>query len=311
MISSPSKFDENKYCDAMICKLSIFFAALLILCSAQGIFAQEQVDWQEYETEHFVIRYHELDENTLSIIVEEAENAYDKVTSDLQYQPDNKTIIRIGSNKDHEWDKWGGSYLIGSNLIDLQSSEQMEWIFFATYGSYVNRTLVHEFTHHIISEGYMMRFPEWLGEGIATYEAEEKPNTFYGYRKFKNAAAKNELHSLDDMLIFDLLEDDERYVAYIESYTVIEYIVNTYGHDGVADILKARKENPDMHQIINDTFGVSYEEFELGWIKFAKEKYGKPSYDYYLCATLYFVLIIVLLKWRSRRRNQIMEREGD
>ena len=107
------------------------------------------------------------------------------------------------------------------------------------------------------------------------------------------------------------MEEDERYVAYVESYTIIEYIVNTYGHDRVVDLLKARKKNSDTHQIINDTFGVSYEEFELGWMKFAKEKYGKPSYDYYLYATLYFVLIVVLLKRRSRRRNQIMEKEVD
>ena len=35
----------------------IIFAILIITASSQGVFTQEQVDWEEYETEHFIIRY--------------------------------------------------------------------------------------------------------------------------------------------------------------------------------------------------------------------------------------------------------------
>ena len=102
--------NENK---AIMTKSSIFIV-LLILISSPGIFAQDQVDQQEYETEHFIIKYHDLDDSTLSMVATEAENVYDKVTSDLRYHPDNKTIIRIGTAKeDHEWAEGNAFYSIG------------------------------------------------------------------------------------------------------------------------------------------------------------------------------------------------------
>ena len=93
-----------------------------------------------------------------------------------------------------------------------------------------------------------------------------------------------------------LLEEDEIPLAYIESYTVVEYIVNTYGRDTLVRILRARRDNPDMHEVIKDTLGVSYEEFEFGWMNFVKEKYGGASYDYYFSFVFYIVVWALVLK---------------
>ena len=155
-------------------KICIILAALLILASIQVVLAQEPADWQEFETEHFIIRYDELDNSTLSMIAEEAEDAYNKVTSDLQCHPENKTVIRIGSEEKNQEDKWEGSYGVDSRLIDLQSPTQRSWYFFRDYESYIQEVLIHEFTHHILSDGYKLGLPDWLNEGIATYEAKKK-----------------------------------------------------------------------------------------------------------------------------------------
>ena len=283
----------------MINKLSICFVALLILCSAQGVFAQDQVYQQEYVTEHFIIKYIELDGSTLSMVATEAENAYDKVTSDLQYHPDNKTIIRIGTNEvNHEWSEADAFYIRDLNIIDLLSPSQMRWM---NYEPYIRRSIPHEFTHHVINVGYKFTFPDWLNEGTASFEAGKPPN----YKKFKRALAKNELHSLNEMWIFDLLEDDERRLAYVESYTIIEYIIDTYGHDGLIDILTAHKETLDTDQVIHDAFGVSTKDFELGWMNFVKEKYGSPSnnnlHPAYFFIILFAVSAIVI---RIKHRNK-------
>ena len=287
----------------------IIFAVLFISASLQGVFAQEQVDWKEYETKHFIIKYHDLDEGTLSMIAEEAENAYDKVTLDLRYHPDNKTVVRIGPDeKDHD-KGWEGSYGVGSKLIDLQSPAQRRWNFFSNYSYYIQDSVIHEFTHHILSEGYKIGFPDWLNEGIATYEANDKIEEFYGDRKFKNAVSKDELLSLVDMWSFYFqLEEDEIPLAYVESYTVIEFIVNTYGHDGLLDMLKSRRDNPDMDEVIKNTFVVSYEEFEQGWMNFVKEKYGQPLHELYLYDVFYLIGAALLLRrgvriWTKRKRN--------
>ena len=283
-------------------KLSIFVTVLIILISVQGIFALDTTDWKEFETEHFTIMYHDLDESTLSMIAEEAENAYDKVTSDLRYQPDNKTIIRIGTNEvDHEWSEADAFYTRDLNIIDLLSPSQKRWM---NYESYIRRSIPHEFTHHIINVGYKFTFPGWLNEGTATYEAGGSPDN----RTFKRAVAKNELLSLDGMWIFALQEDDERRLAYDESYTVIEYVVKEYGHDGLIDILNAHKERMDTHQVIEDALGISFEEFELGWRSFVKEKYGQPLYELYFYEAFYLIIVALLLKigmriWTKRRKN--------
>lgn len=258
---------------------------------------------QEFETEHFIIRYDELDNSTLSMIAEEAENAYYKVTSDLQYHPENKTVIIVGLEDDGlDWSKHDGFYSTYFKKIALPSPEQTKWQIGHNYDSSMSMSIKHEFTHHIITEGYKMRFPDWLNEGVATYEAGEKPDDQHEYKKFQNAAAKNMLLSLDDMWIFDLLEDDERHLAYLESYTVIEYIESEYGHDALIGILNAHKVHP-MDYAIDTTLGVSYEEFELGWMAYVKDKYGKPSHDY-VYISLYLILVALLLRRRKKIRAQ-------
>lgn len=283
-------------------KIGIVFATLLILTSIQVVLAQEPADWQEFETEHFIIRYDKLDNSTLSMIAEEAENAYYKVTSDLQYQPENKTVIQICSDENNlEW-KWTGSYSPGLNLIELQSPPRKKWNSLEDYEFYIKITVPHEFTHHIITEGYKMRFPEWLGEGLATYEAEEKPEDQHEFKKFQNAAAKNKLLSLYEMGIFDLLEDDERHLAYLESYTIIEYIEIEYGHDALIDLLKTQKEY-NLDYAINSTFGLTQDEFQSAWMAYVKDKYGKPSHDY-VYISLYLILVALLLRRRKKIRAQ-------
>lgn len=153
-----------------------------------------------------------------------------------------------------------------------------------------------------------MRFPEWLGEGIATYEAEQKPERSSAYKKFKISISKDKLLSLGKMGIFDLLEEDERNLAYIESYTVIEYIVDTYGHDKLVEILKAKRDYKHMDQITDEVLGVSYEEFKVGWMNFVKEKYGQHSYFIELYDIFYLIIAALLLIgglriWNQRKRN--------
>ena len=278
-------------------KLSIVFVVILIITSAHGIFAKDINEWHELETDHFIIMHHNLDESTLSMIAEEAENTYDKVTSDLKYHPDNKTVIRIGPEEKDQEDGWEGSYGVDSKTIDLQCPTQRMWYFFQDYESYIQEALIHEFTHHILSDGYKLGLPDWLNEGIATYEAKKKIEDFAGYRKFRTVASKNELLPLADMWTFYLLlEDDEIPLAYVESYTVVEYTVNTYGPDTLVNILIAQRDNPDMHEVIKDTLDVSYEDFELGWMNYVKEKYGEPSYNYYFSIIFYIIVWILLLK---------------
>ena len=174
----------------------------------------------------------------------------------------------------------------------------MRWM---NYESYIRRSIRHEFTHHIINVGYRFTFPDWLNEGTASFEAGEPPN----YKKFNRALAKNEFIPLGKMWIFDLLEDDERRLAYDESYTVIEYVVDEYGYDGLIDILNAHKENPHMDQVINNTLGISIEDFELGWMNFVKDKYGLPSTDNlhpaYFSILLFAVCAIFI---RIKHRNK-------
>ena len=289
--------------------ISIVFTILLVTVNSYGVFAQNSIEWQELETKHFIIMHYGLDESTLSMIAEEAENAYDKVTSDFRYHPDNKTVIQIGHIDDNpKEDKWLGSYSIGFKIINLLSSTQKEVKRWDNYESYIEEAIIHEFTHHILSEGYRLGFPDWLNEGIATYEAGKKPEHLSGYIHFRKAATKDELLPLGKMGIFDLLEEDERNLAYIESYTVIEYIVDTYGHDKLVEILKAKRENKHMDQITDEVLGVSYEEFKVGWMKFVKEKYGKPSFFIDLYDTFYLIITALLLRkgiliWTQKKRN--------
>ena len=94
-------------------------------------------------------------------------------------------------------------------------------------------------------------YPRWLWEAISLYQAGEVNSVSVKY-------------AMKDQLSLDYLNHSNQ--IYNVGYTIIEYIVNTWGKDKLPDLITSYVD-------IKAVLKVSNEDFEEGWRNFVKEKY--------------------------------------
>jgi hypothetical protein len=129
-----------------------------------------------------------------------------------------------------------------------------------TYDSLM-QVVVHEFTHVVTSNinADTNSIPKWLNEGIAAYEAKQKPNDrIY----FKEMLDNNKILSLSEMIPTNFSEEG----GYGFSNIAIEYLIKNYRYNTVISLI----ETPaNLEKIL----GVSLIEFENNWRAYLKENY--------------------------------------
>lgn len=225
-----------------------FVIFLLLTPNAVAQFNHPELRWKVIETPHFLIHYHQNEENFARHTAKIAENLYEKLTSDIGYRPTKKIPLVI-ENYD---DRTGGYTSIFTNKIviqaqsdPLQSSGSLSWI---------NEVLGHELTHYIsfaaIDESIIplrkamanLTIPMWFIEGLAQYLGEE-------WHSLKDMivgdqARRNKIMSEGDLGAFYFFNGWGRMSGYYQSDKFIRYIFETYGKDKISKIFDNLREQP-------------------------------------------------------------------
>jgi len=137
------------------------------------------------------------------------------------------------------------------------------------------KTAIHEFTHcvqlnilireaqqeitnreqddfnKLFEEKFLKEYPQWFWEAICDYEAGIVNNISVKYGMGKSLTLQ-ELNNSNQI--------------YNVGYTIIEYIVETWGKDKIPMLITSYV---DIEKVLN----VSESEFEKGWIEFVSERY--------------------------------------
>jgi|GEM_PF-578283 len=204
------------------------------------------------ETEHFKFYSKDQDKNCINNISNTLETNYLRVTKDLKATLNQKINVYIYSTLD-EFHKGIGkpnarSWVVGEaqgNTIHLPCVSS------AT-------TIVHEFTHVVENNINATKngIPIWLNEGTANFEAIQKYPEQYN-QVLSIAKSSNKFPTLSD------LETDSYTFGnkggYEFSYSIVDYIVKTYGQDKLVALIKSPS---DFEKIL----GVSKEDFQKKWV---------------------------------------------
>ncbi len=162
------------------------FSRLLVMffLSSPALFAQiylpanhAELDWFSFETEHFVIHYHEGAVRTARVVARVAEDVFTPITTLYGFTPDEKINFII---RDHDDYSNGAAYYY-DNKIEIWASSMD----FELRGSHnwLRNVVAHEFTHMIqlqsarkFSKNVPAMYLQWIG-----YEKEARPDVLYGY----------------------------------------------------------------------------------------------------------------------------------
>lgn len=265
--------------------LFFFFVFLPKYVLAQ--FNYPELYWRVIETPHFLIHYHQQEENFVQQVARIAEEIYPGVTSDLGYQPLQRTPIVVENYND-----MSGGY---ASILMTKIVVQAPWDPTRASGdlSWIRQVIAHEFTHIVtfaaIEESIffpLRRFtanlilPMWFIEGLAQYEGEK----WHSLKEMvvTDEARRKKIMSEADLGAFYFFEGWGRTSGYYQSDSFVRYIFENYGKDKIGKILAHLRHQPFFRWAIETgltTKEVTFYPFPrfLSFNQALKEVLGKNS----------------------------------
>jgi len=240
--------------------VSVLICAALFISSSFAQFNHPELKWKIVQTSHFLIHYHQNEENFARHIAEIAEELYKKLTTDIGYHPTKKIPVVIENYNDET----GGYTSIFTNKIVIQAQSDPS----RTSGTlpWAKEVLGHELTHYIsfaaIDESIIplrkamanLTVPMWFVEGLAQYLGEE-------WHSLKDMvvgdqARENRIMSEGDLGAFYFFTGWGRMSGYYQSDNFIRYIFETYGKDKISKVFDNLREQPLLRVVgVVDTAG--------------------------------------------------------
>lgn len=200
--------------------------------------------------------------------VEEAlKKAYLKAGKRLAYLPEGKTAVFLYSEDDFR------------KLFNLSAhvrafydgSIRMPMPQGALAGDELRQFIEHEYAHAVLSALTENNCPSWLGEGVAvSMQVDGEIPRIKDVILKMRAASKLSLAYLETAFKGD---DPDLGDYYLIAYTVVQYITDTFGYEGLRGILKRMKSGQHFVNAMDDQLLMSEGEFERRWLEYVERKF--------------------------------------
>ena len=204
-----------------------------------------ELDWNEIETDHFTIVYHQGLDSIARIAAPIAEEVYRVVTTNLEtaipykvriYLSDNDEVRNAFTFGDHYIFIWMRG-ILDDNLFSLRASGTSKWL---------RSVITHEFTHFVIARathrflddlfpGFAADVPRWFNEGMARYMEPDGWTDDLDIA-LRVATVSSKLHlGPEDYLSGTLM--------YEGGQSLVRFIAATYGDSALVKIIKHKESN--------------------------------------------------------------------
>jgi tetratricopeptide (TPR) repeat protein len=241
--------------------------------------------FKEINTKHFNIRYiHPKDKILISYAEGVLEKAYYEVGLDIDYYPkvpivveiypDLKSFTEASTLSENDIKTTGVVGICKFNRIMILSPRLLPKGF-----SWFD-TLTHEYTHYLVFIKSQNKTPVWIHEGIAKLE-EKRWNdkdsdviTPFYETLLALALRDNKLVSIEKMHpSFGKLDTAyEAQLAFAQSGSMIEYLVNTWGNSAIVNLLDNLRKTGDYKLSIKMVTDKEFDSFYDSWVRYLKAK---------------------------------------
>ncbi len=124
----------------------------------------------------------------------------------------------------------------------------------------------HELTHVLVGHltfSCLNFIPQWLNEGLAVY-GEGGPQTD-AQSLFDKAKSSNTLPSLRSLIGQFSAESNRANLSYAEAYSVVNFMVKTYGENKMLSLLVDLKNSETMDEALQSVYGFNMDGLESAW----------------------------------------------
>ena len=225
-------------------------------------------DWQIQEDENIAVWWHDRPAAFGDQVYDIAQKAYKKqfglFQAELDYQI--RIIIYNEAEEFAGWHSYVSEFIGGQAFTNLGLTTQI--VPDSSYQEYwLNDVIPHEIAHLYFAQVTyhpLASPPLWLNEGVAQYNE---------FRDFTADLKWVQTEVRDGNLIplrtivgsFGYQEDSVRQ-AYAESLSAVTFLVETYGAQGLADLLAAYGAGKANESAFVEALGQTPDEFEAAWL---------------------------------------------
>jgi hypothetical protein len=234
---------------------------------AQVRFDDTRFSWQKITEGKVTIYWYEGKESFAQDIMSTSQQALERLSKDTGaflaepiriYIYANANDLRGSMIFPQEW-TGGVSFTQFSCIAIGISSTNLSW---------GRRAIAHELTHlvtHQMTFNPYNEIPVWLEEGIAMFNEGPMQTTFSS--QLKNAISTNKLISLQTLSSPFSAYAEQSYLSYAESYSVIDYLIRTYGKDKMFQLLDTFRQGSTYDGALNKVYGIDTEGLNAQWQK--------------------------------------------
>lgn len=221
----------------------------------------EDIDFEETDRPHFLIRYEGTVDETMGRIVASAlESEYYELARELHFTPSNPVKVMLYTNQEFLDQARAPTWVSGLN--DGEIRVPVEGLTDMT--PKLRRVLRHELTHSFVNTMTGGNCPSWFHEGLAQLrEGTERSDPYPRLRAARADGSLVPLWTLEGPLLND--SKDRAFLAYAEALSATEYIAARKGHAALLQILQLLSERHTMDDALKQVVGLDYREFQTAW----------------------------------------------
>jgi hypothetical protein len=134
--------------------------------------------------------------------------------------------------------------------------------------------ITHELTHLVIHQMTYNPYnwlPVWLDEGLAMYNQESIDSVFIYY--LEKALRDNTLLSVRSLSSPFSADPEISYLSYAQSYSLVEYLISTYGQNKMLELLNTFKEGSGYDEALIKVYGFDMDDLNDLWFDYITDQY--------------------------------------
>jgi hypothetical protein len=131
------------------------------------------------------------------------------------------------------------------------------------------RAMIHELTHLVIHQMVFNPYndlPTWLDEGLAMWAEGSLEPAFVNL--LVNAINDDRLITVRSLSSPFSAHPEESVLAYAQSYSIIDLLINNYGQSRMLELLSAFREGSGYDQALQEVYGLDMDELNDLWFSF-------------------------------------------
>lgn len=144
--------------------------------------------------------------------------------------------------------------------------------------SWGKTTIAHELTHLVIHQMTLNPYnelPTWLDEGLAMYNEGPLDPARTSYLTW--AITENKLISVQSLSSPFSAYAEEAYLSYAESYSLVEYLITTYGQEKMLELLNTFREGSGYDAALERVYGFDMDGLDSLWRGYVTDRYQSAA----------------------------------